>query len=150
MWAHDSLIGFIDHRFPDYFMHVFNIHTGKFLYPLCRHGEGTDAFIEITFTDQLVIADGQLHFWIRNDYGREECVLMNLEKPGSEVKQKMDLKVDDWKFQNKENNILLTAFSDGQRTHLISKIDSCLYKIDDKCFYFGSKYKASFNGGIDS
>jgi hypothetical protein len=25
-----------------------------------------------------------------------------------------------------------------------------LYKIDDKCFYFSSKYEASFNGEIDS
>ncbi|MDR3246006.1 MAG: TolB-like 6-bladed beta-propeller domain-containing protein [Prevotellaceae bacterium] len=99
MWAQDSLIGFIDHRFPDYFMHVFNLYTGKFLYPLCRHGEGPGAFREITFTDQLVMADGQLHFWVRDDYGRKGgCILVNLEKPDNEVKQAMDIIVDDWKF----------------------------------------------------
>jgi hypothetical protein len=53
MWAYDTLIGFVYGEFPGYFMHVFNIKTGKILYPLCKRGIGPEEFPEFTWTAQF-------------------------------------------------------------------------------------------------
>jgi hypothetical protein len=90
IWAYDTLIGFMSYKFPDYHMHVFNVNTGEFLYPLCRRGTGPGEFPGTAITDQLVY-DEQIHYWIRKEFGRDECVLLNLEKPGDVVKQTVDM-----------------------------------------------------------
>jgi hypothetical protein len=92
MWAYDTLIGFTSHKFPDYFMHVFNVNTGKFLYPLCKRGGGPGEFPSIAITGQRIYEE-QLYYWIRKESGRNECVLVNLEKPGDVVKRKTDIKI---------------------------------------------------------
>jgi hypothetical protein len=93
MWAYDTLIGFTTDQFPDYFMHIFNINTGKFLYPLCRRGIGPGEFPSIAYTDQWVY-EKRLGYWIRKESGKDECVLVNLEKPGDAIEQKMDIKIE--------------------------------------------------------
>jgi hypothetical protein len=93
MWAYDTLIGFLYHEFPDYKMRVFNVNTGKFLYPLCKRGMGPAEFPSITYTSQIVYEE-QLYYWIRKESGRNECVLVNLETPGDIVKRKMDINIE--------------------------------------------------------
>jgi hypothetical protein len=93
MWAYDTLIGFLHHEFPDYCMHVFNVNTGKFIYPLCKRGPGPGEFPDITYTNQTVYEE-QLYFWIRKESGRDECVLINLEKPDDMIKQKMETRIE--------------------------------------------------------
>jgi hypothetical protein len=93
MWAYDTLVGFESSKFTDYYMHVFNVNTGKFLYPLCKRGIGPGEFLNFTYTDQLVHEE-QLYYWIRKESGRDECVLVNLEKPGDAIEQKMDIKIE--------------------------------------------------------
>ncbi|MDR1339573.1 MAG: TolB-like 6-bladed beta-propeller domain-containing protein [Prevotellaceae bacterium] len=92
MWAYDTLIGFSSHKFPDYWMYVFNVNTGKFLYPLCERGHGPGEFPDITDTDQRIYEE-QLYYWIRKESGKDECVLVNLEKQGDFIKRKMDIKI---------------------------------------------------------
>jgi hypothetical protein len=74
-------------------MHVFNIKTGKFLYPLCKRGLGPNEFPEFTWTTQFAYGEPS-YLWVRKERGRDECVLVNLEKQGDIVKQKMDIKID--------------------------------------------------------
>jgi hypothetical protein len=93
MWAHDTLIGFISGKFQNYFMHVFNVNTGEFLYPLCKRGIGPDEFPELTWTNQTVY-DEESYLWIRKERSRDECVLINLGKTGDVIKQKIDIKIE--------------------------------------------------------
>jgi hypothetical protein len=93
MWIYDTLIGFASSKFPDYYMHVFNVNTGRFLYPLCKRGTGPGEFPSITYTNQLVYEE-QLYYWIRKEDGRDECVLVNLERPGDVIKRKTDIKIE--------------------------------------------------------
>jgi hypothetical protein len=93
MWAYDTLIGFTSYKFTDYFMHVFNVNTGKFLYPLCKRGIGPEEFPSIATANQFVYP-AQLGYWIRKESGKDECVLVNLEKPGDVIEQKTDIKIE--------------------------------------------------------
>jgi hypothetical protein len=93
IWTYDTLIGFMYPRFPDYFINVFNVNTGEFLYSLGKKGMKADNFNSIAWREQFVYEDFQQHVWIRKD-GVEECVLLNLAKPGDAVKRKMDINVD--------------------------------------------------------
>jgi hypothetical protein len=120
MWAYDTLIGFIHHAFPDYFMHVFNIKTGEFLYPLCKRGEGPEEFPAITGTNQFV-HENQLYLWMRKEFGKDECVLINMEKSGNVVKQKIDLRVEDrfrFSFVFVLNDSLFIANNPGEEQYL--------------------------------
>lgn len=96
MWAQDSLIGFI-YDFSDYFMNVFNINTGKFLYSLCKRGESANEFLRLTYTEQFD-TDDSLRMWIRKEAGRNECLLINMQQANDLCKQKMDINVNT-KFQ---------------------------------------------------
>jgi hypothetical protein len=121
MWAYDTLIGFLYHELPDYSMHVFNVNTGKFLYSLCKRGIGPGEFPSVTYTDQLVY-DGQIHYWIRKEFGRNECVLLNLEKPGDIVKQTIDMNIetgfqDPFGFVFILNDSLFLASNLGERLY---------------------------------
>jgi hypothetical protein len=93
IWAYDTLIGFESGKYPDYLINVFNVNTGKFLYSLCKKGLMVENFNRITWREQFVYEDSQQHIWIRKK-DVEECVLLNLEKPGDVVKRKMDIKLD--------------------------------------------------------
>jgi hypothetical protein len=92
VWAYDTLIGFWSHKFPDYYINVFNVNTGKFLYALGKRGVSVREFNSIACADQYVYEEQQ-HVWIENIITMES-VLLNLEKPGDEIKQKMDVNVD--------------------------------------------------------
>jgi hypothetical protein len=63
MWVYDTLLGFMYHAFSDYYMYVFNVNPGKFLYLLCKCGVGPGEFSSIATTQQLVY-DGQVYYWI--------------------------------------------------------------------------------------
>jgi hypothetical protein len=91
IWAYDTLIGFVSHKF-DHVMNVFNVNTGKFLYSLGKRGRGPNEFNSIAWREQFVYEEHQHHVWIRKD-GVEECVLLNLEKPG-DIKRKIDINVN--------------------------------------------------------
>jgi hypothetical protein len=93
MWVYDTLIGFISSKFSNYFMNVFNVNSGKFLYSLCKRGQGPDDFISITWTAQFVHED-HIYLWIRKEGGKDESVLINLENPDNVVRQKMNIKID--------------------------------------------------------
>jgi hypothetical protein len=103
MWAYDTLIGFTSHKFPDYWIYVFNVNTGKFLYPLCKRGIGPEEFSVIRIVDQIVHED-RLGLWIR-EQNKCECVLVNLEKPDNVI-EKMDIKVET-EFQSAFSHVFI-------------------------------------------
>jgi hypothetical protein len=92
IWAYDTLIGFMYHRFPDHIINVFNVNTGKFLYSLGKKGQPYN-FDRYLCRMQFVYEDSQHHVWIIKE-SVKECVLLNLQKPGDAVKRKMDINVD--------------------------------------------------------
>jgi hypothetical protein len=121
IWAYDTLIGFESGKFSDYYMYVFNVNTGKFLYPLCKRGIGPGEFPAIAIADQIVHED-YLGYWIRKESGRDECVLVNLEKPGDVIEQKTDIKIET-EFQSSFglvfilNDSLFLANNQGERQY---------------------------------
>jgi hypothetical protein len=50
-------------------------------------------FNSIFWGEQFVYDDSQQHVWIKKD-GVEECVLLNLAKPGDVVRRKIDIRLD--------------------------------------------------------
>jgi hypothetical protein len=124
LWVYDTLIGFVSHLFPDYYMHVFNVNTGKFLYPLCKLGIGPGEFFNISIADQLVYNESQLGYSINNRAGKGECVIVNLAKPGDIIEQKMNLDVDaefPFMFVFILNDSLFLANNQGERRYYEEK-----------------------------
>jgi hypothetical protein len=93
IWAYDTLIGFTSSKFPNYFMNVFSLRTGKFLYSLCKRGIGPDEFPALAYSSQYEYED-HLYLWLRTDAAKDESWLVNLEKPGTVIKKRIDVKVE--------------------------------------------------------
>jgi hypothetical protein len=123
IWVYDTLICFSHHAFPDYHLHMFNIKTGKFLYPLCKRGIGPEEFPAFTWAEQYVCED-QVYLWVRKEFGKDECVLINLAKPDDLIiKQKINMRFEtgfqslSFSFVFILNDSLFIANNQGERQY---------------------------------
>ena len=67
MMVHDSIMLFLSKNPTDYWMHAYNLNTGKLLAKFCKKGEGPDDFLLCTTFEQFIENDGDVKLWV-NDY----------------------------------------------------------------------------------
>jgi hypothetical protein len=84
MIAHDSLLFFTSHKYPDYTGLTFNIKTGKTISRSLLKGKGPGGFVTPVLLEQLE-TDSSICLWVY-DWGKSKCTLINLID-GSQVKE---------------------------------------------------------------
>lgn len=75
MMVYDSIILFCSMNPVDnYWMHAFNVNTGKEIAAFCPFGQGPEDFLYCTTYEQFVEEDGDLKLWI-NDYTKNSKLI---------------------------------------------------------------------------
>ena len=76
MAVYDSLMFFLSSKYPDNYLHIFNINTGQPMGSYCKKGEGPSEFYYFTHNEQYENIHGDIKLWGYNDL--DNIYLLNI------------------------------------------------------------------------